>query len=105
MTYFSIDLRNNYTLIEQYNNNKYLNNFYYVNKLLYTLILKKNVINILHYFELFFIVFLYVIILVTWDDYFRWSECTDYPKETFCKDIQKLKENIFSLNYFYFWEK
>lgn len=62
MTYFSIDLRNNYTLIVRYNNNKYLNKFYYVNKLLYTLILKKNVINILHYFELFFIVFLYVII-------------------------------------------
>ena len=62
MTYFSIDLRNNYILIVQYNNNKYLNKFYYVNKLLYTLILKKNVINILLYFELFFIVFRYVII-------------------------------------------
>ena len=75
MTYFSIALRNNNTLIVQYNNNKYLNKFYYVNKLLYTLILKKNVINILNYFELFFIVFMYVIIiLVMWDDYFRWSE-------------------------------
>ena len=62
MTYFSIDLRNNYTLIVRYNNNKYLNKFFYVNKLLYTLILKKNVINILLYFELFFIVFMYVII-------------------------------------------
>ncbi len=50
MTYFSIDLRNNYILIVQYNNNKYLNKFYYVNKLLYTLILKKNVIL---YFALF----------------------------------------------------
>lgn len=50
MTYFSIALRNNNTLIVQYNNNIYLNKFYYVNKLLYTLILKKNVIL---YFALF----------------------------------------------------
>ena len=26
----------------------------------------------------------------------------DYPKETFCKGIQKLKENNFSLIFFYF---
>ena len=75
MTYFSIDLRNNYILIVQYNNNKYLNKFYYVNKLLYTLILKKNVIL---YFALFWIIFHRILVryyfLVTWDDYFRWSE-------------------------------
>ncbi len=99
MTYFSIDLRNNYILIVQYNSNKYFNKFYYVNKLLYTLILKKNVIL---YFALFWIIFHRIFVryyfLVMWDDYFRWSEVNSeviLEKYKFPHLLKNIIKNIF----------